>query len=107
MHRWGVHITYSQEPEPLGTGGAIKLAEKLVEEENLLVMNGDSFLDIDLNELIDYHLEWEALATMALVEAKDPARYGAVEINERGEIESFVEKGQSSESRLINGGIMC
>ncbi|MCD6468888.1 MAG: nucleotidyltransferase family protein [Thermoplasmata archaeon] len=103
--RWDVHVSYSQESAPLGTGGAIRLAEKLVQAENFLVMNGDSFLDIDLNRLIDYHLERKALATMALAEVEDPARYGAVEINEKGEIESFVEKGESSGSKLINGGI--
>jgi len=103
--RWGVHISYSWEKEPLGTGGAIKLAEKLVKEKNFLVMNGDSFLDVNLKKLIDYHLKQRALATMALAEVENSLRYGAVEINERGEIKSFVEKGQSSRSKLINGGI--
>jgi len=103
--RWSVHISYSQEKEPLGTGGAVKLAEELIQEENFLVMNGDSFLDVDLNSLIDFHLERQALATMALVEVKDPARYGTVEINERGEIESFGKKGKSSRSKLVNGGV--
>lgn len=42
--RWGVHISYSQEKEPLGTAGAVKLAEGLIKDENFLVMNGDSFL---------------------------------------------------------------
>lgn len=103
--RWGVHIAYSQEKEPLGTGGAMNLAEGLIRGENFLVMNGDSFLDVDLNGLVEFHLEREALATMALVEVKDPARYGTVEINERGEIESFGEKGKSSRSKLVNGGV--
>jgi len=102
---WGVYILYSHEPEPLGTGGAIKIAAELVEEENFLVMNGDSFLDIDLHELVNYHLKKRALATMALVEVEDPARYGAVEIDENGELENFAEKGESSKSKLINGGI--
>ena len=105
--RWGVQITYSYEKRPLGTGGAIKLAERLIKEENFLVMNGDSFLDIDLNRLIEYHLTREALVTMALVEVEGPERYGAVEANENGEIKSFVEKGQGESTRpgLINGGI--
>lgn len=103
--RCGVHIAYSQEKEPLGTGGAMNLAEGLIRGENFLVMNGDSFLDVDLNGLVEFHLEREALATMALVEVKDPARYGTVEINERGEIESFGGKGKSSRSKLVNGGV--
>ena len=103
--KWGVNVLYSHEPEPLGTGGAVKLAEALVRGENFVIMNGDSFLDVDLKELVDYHLKNEALATMALAEVEDSTRYGAVEINEKGEIESFVEKGQSSRSKLVNGGI--
>jgi len=103
--RWGVHISYFQEKEPLGTGGAIKLAEKLVQGENFVVMNGDSFLDVDLNRLIDCHLGKKALATMALAQVEDPTRYGAVEINAKGEIEDFVEKGQGSQSKLVNGGV--
>jgi len=102
---WGVHISYSHEPEPLGTGGAVKLAEALAREENFLVTNGDSFLDSDLNGLVNYHFEKRALATMALVEVEDPTRYGTVEINEKGEIENFVEKGKSSGSKFVNGGI--
>lgn len=106
--RWGVHISYSYENKPLGTGGAIKLAEgfvKLVKEDKFLVMNGDSYLDVNLNMLINYHLKMGALATMALGEVEDASRYGAVEISENGEIKSFLEKGQGLRSRLINGGI--
>ena len=105
--RWGVQITYSYEKRPLGTGGAIKLAERLIKEDDFLVMNADSFLDVDPNRLIEYHLTREALVTMALVEVEDPGRYGAVEANENGEIKSFVEKGQGESTRpgLINGGI--
>ena len=105
--KWGIQISYSYERKPLGTGGAIKLAKDLIKEDNFLVMNGDSFLDIDLNRLIDYHLKREASATIALAESEDPRRYGAVEVNENGEIKSFVEKCQreSTRSGLINGGI--
>lgn len=102
---WGVRISYSYEAEPLDTGGAIKLAEALIREENFLVMNGDSFLDVDLKQLVDYHLKNKALATMALAEVKNAARYGVVKINKKGEIESFVEKGGTSKSKFVNGGI--
>jgi len=102
---WNVSISYSEEHKLLGTGGAVKLVENLLHDEDFLVMNGDSFLDADLRELVEQHTEREALATMALVEVDDPARYGVVEIDEEGEIMSFVEKGQSSRSIFVNGGV--
>lgn len=103
--KWGVAISYSQEDIPLGTGGAIKLAENLIKEENFLVMNGDSFLDINLNKLMNFHLQKKALATMALTEIEDPRQYGTVEIDKNGMITKFTEKAKSAKSNLINGGI--
>lgn len=104
-NNWGVNITYSKESKPLGTGGAIKYAENLILEDNFLVMNGDSFFDIDLTKLVNYHFNKKALATIALVKIKDATRYGIVEINKDGEIERFIEKRNCSNSNLINGGI--
>ena len=103
--RLGVHITYSHESEPLDTGGAIKLAESRIQEQNVLVMNGDSFFDVDLHRLIDYHTARGALATIALAEVKDIARYGAVAIDNAGGIKCFAEKESGSQLKQINGGI--
>jgi NDP-sugar pyrophosphorylase family protein len=106
--RWGVHILYSQEKKPLGTGGAIKLAQRYIIEENFLVMNGDSFLNADLTKLITYHLKRKLLATLALTRFDNIERYGAVDVNnENGEIKRFVEKRAHSKSMpwLINAGI--
>ncbi|TET11945.1 nucleoside-diphosphate-sugar pyrophosphorylase [Candidatus Aerophobetes bacterium] len=103
--KWGVSIRYSQERIPLGTGGAIKLAENLVRGDTLLVMNGDSFLNIALDELIEYHYHKKALATLALVEVKNAGAYGVVEIDKKGRILNFLEKSGGSSSRLINGGV--
>ena len=103
--KWGVSIRYSQERIPLGTGGAIKLAEHLVKGDTLLVMNGDSFLDIALDQLIEYHYQKKALATLALVEVKNIGAYGVVEIDKKRRIINFVEKSGGSSSRLINGGV--
>lgn len=66
--KWDVNIKYSKEETPLGTGGAIKLAEDLIDDD-VLVCNGDSFLDIDFKKLIEQHKEKNADFTMALVEA--------------------------------------
>jgi len=101
----GVNIVYSEEPKPLGTGGAIKLAENLVKSDNFIVMNGDSFFDIDLDKLISYHFSKRALATIALAEVKDIRRFGIVKIDKDGKIESFFEKAKKQNSNLINGGI--
>jgi NDP-sugar pyrophosphorylase family protein len=103
--RWGVNINYSEEKEALGTGGAIKLAERLVKDDHFLVLNGDSYFNIDLGELIDFHKRQRALATLALLEINQPERYGLVEIDKNLGIVSFKEKGQSAKSNLINGGI--
>lgn len=103
--KWGVNIRYSQERIPLGTGGAIKLAENLVKGDTLLVMNGDSFLDMALDELIEYHYQKKALATLALVEVENVGAYGVVEIDKKGRIINFVEKSRCSSSNLINAGV--
>lgn len=101
----GVDIVYSKESKPLGTGGAIKFAEKLIRGDDFIVMNGDSFFDIDLNKLISYHFNKRALATMALVEVKETKRFGSVKIDKNGMVKSFIEKEQKTNSNLINGGI--
>lgn len=103
--KWGVEIEYSEEEKPLGTGGAIKLAESFVSSDNFLVLNGDSYLDIDFNELIEFHKLREASATLALVQISKPDRYGLVEIDEDYQITSFRGKGAVSKSNLINGGV--
>jgi NDP-sugar pyrophosphorylase family protein len=98
-------IKYSEEKEPLGTGGAIKLAENFIHNEDFLVLNGDSYLGINLNKLIEFHKLRKALATLALVEVNKSDRYGSVEIDKNYHITNFREKGAISKSNLINGGI--
>ena len=70
----GVYLTYSEEKHPLGTGGGIKKASKLLSEE-FLVLNGDSYLEIDLGKLKEFHTVKRALITIALVKSPDPERY--------------------------------
>ncbi len=103
--RWGINISYSEEKQALGTGGAIKLAECLVENDHFLVLNGDSYFNIDFGELVDFHKRQGALATLALLEIKKPEGYGLVEIDKNFSIVDFKEKGLGAGSNLINGGI--
>jgi mannose-1-phosphate guanylyltransferase len=103
--RLGLSIGYSEEPEPLGTGGALRLAEPLLQGDRWLVLNGDSFLDTSFRQLVEVHASSGALATLALVEVDDPQRYGSVSLGSGTEIGAFVEKGAAGGPALINGGV--
>jgi D-glycero-alpha-D-manno-heptose 1-phosphate guanylyltransferase len=95
---------FSIEDEPLGTGGAIKLACNLTTEKNVLILNGDTIFKIDTNSLAAFHLNSGADCTLSLKPMQDFDRYGVVELNDNYTIRSFKEK-QKFKSGLINGGI--
>ena len=65
-HRWGVSITYSEESSPLGTAGAVKNAEKYI-EDTFLVLNGDSYSHININDLIEFHKKKKSNFTLGLI----------------------------------------
>jgi D-glycero-alpha-D-manno-heptose 1-phosphate guanylyltransferase len=94
----------SIEDEPLGTGGAIKLACKIAKEKSVLIANGDTLFKIDVTKIAGFHSLSGANCTLSLKPMKNFDRYGVVEINEDLEIISFKEK-QHYEDGLINGGI--
>lgn len=110
--KWGLRVTYSIEKKLLGTGGAVKKAERLIPGKRLLVINGDTFLDVNLKELIKFHQSREALATLAVVKVADDQRYGSLRIDGESRITAFFEKGArdvsnklEDETRLINAGV--
>lgn len=98
-------LNFSKEPSPLGTAGAIRLALSNLESEDILVTNGDSFLDINLKKLWKFHNEKGANGTIALTEVSDTSRYGRVELDENDQIVSFEEKKENRGAGYINGGI--
>lgn len=102
--KWSVNILYSEEREPLGTGGAIKEACKAVQDDSFFVMNGDSYFDADFKLLLRFHREKGAKVTMGLVSVNDTARYGRVETDDDGKIKKFAEKGRGGPG-VINSGI--
>lgn len=87
----GVQITYVQEPEPLGTAGAIKFAQEHL-DERFLVLNGDTLADYDLSAEIAQHEATGARATLALVPVDDPTAYGVVLTDDQRRVEAFLEK---------------
>ncbi|MGE0272078.1 MAG: sugar phosphate nucleotidyltransferase [Alphaproteobacteria bacterium] len=102
----GTDYLFSIEPEPLGTAGAIRYALPLVRSSNVLVLNGDSFVGINLNCLLSYHHEKRARISMLSVKMKDTSRYGRVMIDPDGSVRSFYEKNERAIGvGWINAGI--
>jgi len=102
----GVTIEYSKEPEALGTAGAVKFAERFLQGVPcFLVMNGDSFLELDLNQLIQLHRTHGGLATMAVVSVENAGRYGTVHLDSDNKVTAFCEKTGSDSPGLINAGV--
>ncbi|HRF78156.1 MAG TPA: nucleotidyltransferase family protein [Chitinophagales bacterium] len=99
-------ITYAVEENPLGTGGGILNACNQIKGDNVFVINGDTFFDVDLVELSAFHESNNALLTVALKKMEKFDRYGTVETDNEGRIIGFLEKKYLDEG-LINGGIYC
>lgn len=104
--KWNVAIEYSEEAHPLGTAGAIKLAEKFLSQApEFAVMNGDSFLELDLRKLIRFHREHGGWASVAARGVSDAARYGTLRLDKDNRVICFSEKRGVPEPGLINGGV--
>jgi NDP-sugar pyrophosphorylase family protein len=98
-------LTYSREPEPLGTGGALRLALPLLTETTIVLFNGDSYCDVDFSQLVADHRGDKRRATLTLAQVEDSSRYGRVNLDDSNRITRFEEKGGSRESGWINAGI--
>src|SRR5579884_3694552 len=104
-HSHGIRIDYSPDPTPLGTAGGLKLACRYVSyAPEFLVMNGDSFLDLDLYSLLDAHRSFPRIATLAVAQVHDASRYGTVQI-QNGRLVGFLEKTGRSAPGIINAGV--
>lgn len=103
---FGVAIEYSKEAHPLGTAGAVKFAETYLQNvSEFLVMNGDSFVDIDLNQLRKFHRNHGGLATVAVVPVENAGRYGMVHADSSHRVMAFSEKTGNESPGLINAGV--
>jgi NDP-sugar pyrophosphorylase family protein len=99
-----LRISYSREHEPLGTGGALKLAEPMLSDP-VLVLNGDSFVEWSLAATLELFTRRDAAAVIVLQAVPDVARYGSVTIDADGRVTEFVEKGARTGAGLINAGV--
>ena len=103
---WELAIEYSRESQSMGTAGALKLAEPLLQDlQFFVVMNGDSFLEIDLESLLNFHRKKGGPITVAVVRVPNTSRYGTVVVGSDDRIARFEEKTGREVPGLINAGI--
>jgi len=108
-----LRLAYSQESSPLGTAGALRLALPLFKAETVLVMNGDSFCQVNLRAFWAWHCARGADATLLLTRVPDTKRYGRVHVDADGLVLRFdekdnkpvLERSEGSGPGWINAGI--
>ncbi len=103
--RLGVALAVTVEPEPLGTGGALRLALEEVAGDPLLVLNGDSLCPLPLAALAERHRASGAAATLLAVRVPDASRFGTLVLDERDRVREFREKDPMGGPGLVNGGV--
>ncbi|HKZ94866.1 MAG TPA: NDP-sugar synthase [Candidatus Bathyarchaeia archaeon] len=105
---YGTKTHYCRESKPLGTGGCVKNAERIIgHNESFLLLNGDILSKIDYADLLAQHTRNGGIATIALHRVDDPSRYGVVELADKNRVKRFVEKPPHGKapSNLINAGV--
>lgn len=108
-HDMGLEIAFSRETSPLGTGGAVKLAGRCVRSENFIVINGDSWCDIDLKAMFTAHIRAGRIATIAVTRCvgQDRKDYGGIDVDADGRITVFGEKNATPVGEYVNAGVYC
>jgi NDP-sugar pyrophosphorylase family protein len=100
-----LRLEYSQEEIPRGTAGALRLGLERFHSDPVLVLNGDSFCDVDLRAFHVWHCERDATATLVLAHVGDAGRYGRVDVDDAGRVCTFREKDEGAGPGWINAGI--
>jgi len=101
-------IIINDEPKPLGTGGAVKFAERYL-QGTFLVMNGDIISSLNIRKFIKFHTDMKATASISLWPVENMEEFGVVDLKPNGRIVKFVEKPsrENAPSNLINAGAYC
>jgi NDP-sugar pyrophosphorylase family protein len=99
-----MEIAYSREEQPLGTGGGVRLAARLIQSDPVLVLNGDSYCHLDLPSLVGFHSERDGRGTLTVLQVPDTSRYGRVRLDDARRVLAFDEKA-AGEPGYINAGV--
>ncbi len=99
-----INVKISREEQPLGTGGALRQASRLVKDDNILAVNGDTFLNLDIDSFYKAHLKRKADVTICLTTAKtQDVRYGGVRLDDKQRVTNF-GPSEASKFDFINAG---
>jgi NDP-sugar pyrophosphorylase family protein len=101
----GLRLRYSREGRPLGTGGAVRAALPGIGTPTLLVMNGDSFVEVDLSRLARFHACRASAVTLSLTHVEDAGRFGRVRLGMSDQVVAFEEKAASGGAGWVNAGV--
>jgi len=103
--KWGMKIKYAVEEQPLGTGGAIRNAAKLLDtNESVVILNGDVLSAHNLTEQIRQHESHDADVTLHLTQVEDARAFGCVPTDSDGRVTAFLEKMENPVTNQINAG---
>jgi D-glycero-alpha-D-manno-heptose 1-phosphate guanylyltransferase len=110
--KWGLRVRYSIEQKLLGTAGAVKKGGEMLGGASVFVINGDTFLDVNLREMNAFHQAQKGSATLAVASVADARRFGTLRLDAHGRVTAFLEKsaGHANDTCArpmwkINGGV--
>ena len=101
----GLQLMYSQETTPLGTAGALRHALSMVQSFPVLVFNGDSYVNVDLEKFIQFHYSHKSNLTLALARKTCSEAFGLVQVDDEGVVRRFSEKVATGKPEWVNAGI--
>ena len=100
-----LQFMFQEEKEPLGTAGAVKNAEPIIQSDRFLVMNGDSMCEIDMKDLITFHIRKKGIASIVQTSIENPDDYGVIQLDRNQRVVSFSEKNCAGKKGFVNAGI--
>ncbi len=100
-------LEFSQEEEPLGTGGALKKAQFLVQSNPFIVLNGDCFCPLEYSHFVKFYQDKNALASLVVEQVKENKDFGRVKLTADSRVSGFQEKMQGEGPCYVSTGVYC